>query len=194
MLPADAFTRLVPCTIRDYTPEDREACLEVYHSNVPDPCPEAILPLCARFLDEGTSYLLVVEHEGRVAGCGGLELRGEGPFAHLFFGFLHKDWQGRGLGTTLLAARLSLIEHEGQDITVHLEAGTEAAGFFGRFGFKLGAVKANVLGPGRDVGHLVLQITPGEIDELGRRLAASGTVIELLTPEAGELEEELLDE
>lgn len=194
MLPADAFARLVPCTIRDYTPEDREACLAVYHSNVPDPCPEAILPLCERFLDEGTSYLLVVEHEGRVVGCGGLELRGEGPFAHLFFGFLHKEWQGRGLGSTLLAARLSLIEHEGQVITVHLEADTGAAGFFGRFGFKLAAVKANVLGPGRDVGHLVLQITPADIEDLGRRLAAAGTVIELISPELEEVPEELLEE
>ena len=194
MLSADAFARLVPCTIRDYTPEDREACLAVYRSNVPDPSPEAILPLCERFLEEGTSYLLVVEHEGRVVGCGGLELRGEGPFAHLFFGFLHREWQGRGLGTTLLAARLSLIEHEGQTMTVHLEAGTEAAGFFGRLGIKIGAVKANVMGAGRDVGHLVLQITPEEIEELGRRLTAAGTVIELVSPEAGELPEELLED
>ncbi|MDB6075092.1 MAG: family N-acetyltransferase [Verrucomicrobiaceae bacterium] len=184
MLQIKAFaSHLVPCTIRDYTPADREACEAVYASNIPGAYPESILEECATFLDEGTSYHLVVEQEGEVIGCGGLELRGEGPYAHLVFGFIHKDFQRKGFGTTLLAARLSLVEHEGQTMTLHVEAGAEVAPLYARIGFELADVKVNRYGPGQDSGHLVLKITPEEVAELGEILAARGVVIQLAVPE-----------
>ncbi len=188
MLQIAAFaSHLVPCTIRDYTPADREACEALYASNVPGAYPESILGECRTFLDEGTSYHLVVEHEGQVVGCGGLELRGEGPFAHLVFGFIHKDFQRKGFGTTLLAARLSLIEHEEEKMTVHVEAGAEVAPLYARIGFELADVKVNRYGPGKDSGHLVLPITPEEVAELREVLTARGVVIQLTELEDVEL-------
>ena len=195
MIEVKAFASyLVPCTIRDYTPADHDACAAVYASNVPELYPEAILDECLTFLAEGTSYHLVLEHEGRVIGCGGLELRGEGPFAHLVFGFIHREFQKRGFGTTLLAARLSLLEHEEEAINVHLETGAEVAPFFARVGFELAEVKVNKLGPGRDSGHLVLKVQPAEAENLSYTLASRGVKIQLADPVAVEDEPDLLPE
>lgn len=178
----DFASYLVPCTIRDYNAADYDACAAVYASNVPELYPETVLTECLTFLGEGTSYHLVVEHEGRVIGCGGLELRGEGPFAHLVFGFIHRDYQKKGFGTSLLAARLSLLQHEAENITVHLETGPEVAPFFARIGFELAEVKVNKLGAGRDSGHLVLQVQPSEAEALAHTLASRGVIIQLADP------------
>ena len=180
MIQAAALTRrLVPCTVRDYTPADHDACVAVYQSNTGVAYTEGVLEECLRFLDEGTSYQLVLEREGRVVGCGGLELRGEGPYAHLIFGCIHRDFQRRGLGSTLLAARLSLIEHAGESYALQLEAGADVAPFFAQAGFVVAQVRVNRFGPGQDAGMLVLQIEPAEIDALRRDLAAAGVVVQI---------------
>ena len=191
MFQPEALARhLVPCTIRDYTPEDFEACKAIYASNVPHPFPEEYLQSCLRFLDEGTSYQLVLEHEGRVIGCGGLELRGEGPFAHLLFGSIHRDFQKRGFGSTLLATRLSLIEHEGEVYTIKLETGTDDAAFFAKAGFEVFQVRISGLGPDKDAGILVVQITPDEIETLRDHIAAAGVIVKIVEPEISESFEE----
>ncbi|MDB6140079.1 MAG: putative acetyltransferase [Verrucomicrobiaceae bacterium] len=195
MIPVEAFaSHLVPCTIRDYTPADHEACVAVYASHVPQTYPEAVMEGCLAFLQEGTSYHLVLEHESRIIGCAGLEVRGEGPFAHLVFGFIHRDYQGRGFGTTLLAARLSLIGHEGQVIAVQLEVEGPIAPFYERFGFELAGVRPGRLDVKQASGEWVLKVRPEEIDLLGRLLAERGVVIQLTDPSVEYAETEDFEE
>ena len=68
--------KLAACHIREYQPEDLEACIEVYRSNEPDFLAPEGLENFIEFLKLGTSYYLVIEHDGDVIGCGGLELVG----------------------------------------------------------------------------------------------------------------------
>ena len=183
MIQSDNLTRrFVPCIIRDYTPDDFEACKTLYASNVPQPLSEENLEDCLRFLEEGTSYHLVLERDGKVIGCGGLELRGEGPYAHLVHGSIHKDFHRQGYGSTLLAARLALIEHEGLAYAVKLETGTDSSPFFAQAGFTVGQVRINGCGPGKDSGILFIEIQPEEIDDLRNRLAAAGVNIQIAEP------------
>jgi GNAT superfamily N-acetyltransferase len=159
-------SHLTACTLREYTAEDLPACLRVYHSNEGAYFPTGRVDEFTTFLERGTSYFLVIEHENEVVGCGGLELSGDGPWAWLIHGMIHKDHQNKGLGTTLLAARLSLLEPDGQPVQVRLRAGTAAAPFYDRFGFALHSVTQNHYGPGDHGGNLILNITPEEIDAL----------------------------
>ena len=181
--------RLVPCVIRDYTPADYEACKAAYESNVPQPFSEEYLQDCLTFLGEGTSYHLVLEHEGRVVGCGGMELRGEGPYAHLLHGCIHRDFTGHGFGSTLLAARLSLIEHEDQTFAIKLETGTDSAPFFAKAGFRVHQVRVDGCGRGRDSGILAIELSPEEIEHLRGLVAEAGVVIQLAEPELVEDED-----
>lgn len=159
-------SHLTACTIREYTAEDLPACLRVYHSNEGVYYPAGRVKEFTDFLERGTSYFLVVEHENEIVGCGGLELSGHGPLAWLIHGMIHQDRQKKGLGTTLLAARLALLEPDGQPVQVRLRAGTAAASFYDRFGFALHSVTQNHYGPGEHGGNLELVIAPEEVDAL----------------------------
>ena len=94
-------------------------------------------------------------------------------------GMIHKDRQRRGLGTTLLAARLSLLEAEGKPMLVRLRAGTAAASFYDRFGFALHSVTQNHFGPGEHGGNLELTISPEEIEALRAALPEHGVELVL---------------
>lgn len=170
---------LTTCTLREYTPEDRDACLAVYLSNEGEYFPEGAAERFADFLEHGTSYMLVVEHEGVIAGCGGLELSGDGPWATLWHGMVHRDRRGLGLGTTLLAARLSLLETEGHPVQVRARAGTSAAPFYGRFGFDLAQVVQHYYATGVHAGILVLNVTPQDVELVRQALASRGVAIHL---------------
>lgn len=114
--------RLALCRIREYDPEDLEACVEVYRSNEPDLLPGGGLDAFTAFLEGGTSYMLVIEHSGDVIGFGGLELVGDSDTALLRHGMIHREYQRRGFGTTLLAARIALLETDERPLELWMGA------------------------------------------------------------------------
>ena len=75
--------KLTPCHLREYQPDDLEACLEIYRSNEPDLLPASGRAAFEQFLSMGTSYFLVIEHDGDLIACGGLELIGDSDTATL---------------------------------------------------------------------------------------------------------------
>lgn len=181
--------RLTACHLREYTPEDLPACLAIYHSNESEFHPAGHVASFTSFLERGTSYMLVLEHEGLIVGCGGLELRGETPTAALVYGLIHRDHHHRGFGTTLLAARLSLLEPEGQPVHVVLTASPTVASFFAQFGFELQRVAPDFYGPGLHGGHLTLPVAPGDVEVLRSILSVHGVTIAL-----NELSQDALEE
>jgi predicted N-acetyltransferase YhbS len=120
--------------IREYTPDDLEACLSIYSSNhdaLPGP-PETM----AEFLEQGTSWILVAELEGKVVACGGLEISGDTNAARMVFGMVGREHQRLGIGTLMMLTRLALVPEDEPTalVTLHSLLGTEP--FYRRFGFE----------------------------------------------------------
>ena len=130
-------SKLRPCLIREYRHEDADACVDIYRSNMPVSLPPEVLPHFEQFLQTGTSYLLVVESDGRITGTGSLSIQGDSDSAGLAYGLIHPDSQRQGLGSSLLAARLSLVDSESWPTKVVLEASPLAGDFYAQFGFEL---------------------------------------------------------
>ncbi len=128
--------KLLRCRIREYMPEDLDACLDIYRSNVGDYLPAEGLESFEEFLQYGTSYYLVLEYDGEVVACGGLELVGDSDTAALVHGMVHGQIQRQGFGTTLLAARLSLLDCEERPQEVWVKTTAATLPFYGRFGFE----------------------------------------------------------
>jgi len=168
-----------PCHFREYEPRDRDACVGIFHSNEPDFLKPEDFPAFEALLDEGTSYFLVLEHEGLVVGCGGLELRGEGDIATLLFGMIHRDFRGRGFGSSLLAVRLALLAPGGDTMAVSLETGTVAAAFFGSYDFELVSVGQHGKESEAEIGRLGLSIPALWLEEIGTLVEEAGITIEL---------------
>lgn len=179
----DAITpKLARCRIREFHEDDLEACLDIHRSNEPDYLEPGGIHGFVEFLARGTSYYLVVEHDGKIVACGGLELAGDSDHTTLVYGLVHRQFHGKGFGSTLLAARLSLLEHEGGPVPVWMSTSLAAASFYGRFGFALHSVTPDPVGPERDQGLLWLSVTPAEIEALRALLARREIHIELNPP------------
>ncbi|HYF34334.1 MAG TPA: GNAT family N-acetyltransferase, partial [Prosthecobacter sp.] len=172
--------KLVGCRIREFHPNDLEACLDIHRSNEPDLLDPAGFEAFLEFLAHGTSYILVIEHEGRVVACAGLELMGETNAARLLHAMVHRNFQHRGLGTTLLAARLSLLEPEdGQPVHVLLRARPEAGSFYGAYGFVLHSLE-------QDQGRALLRLTLAQEDIEAIRAQLSQHGVEIVLNELNE--------
>jgi N-acetylglutamate synthase-like GNAT family acetyltransferase len=152
--------KLVACRIREYHADDLEACLEVYRSNAPDFLSPEGIAYFTDFLELGTSYYLVIEHDGDIIGCGGLELVGDSDAATLVYGMIHSEYHRRGFGATLLAARLALLEVDDRPIDVWALTPTASMPFYGRFGF---GYNAEINGRSRDQAKLWLSLDAQDI-------------------------------
>lgn len=165
--------KLVNCRIREYLPEDRDACLALYHTNIPGFLTDQDADTFVELLEHGTSYLLVAEHDTQVVACGSLELLGDTGMARIIHDAVHRDYQRKGIGSTLLAARLSLLEPENEKpVQVFLRAKPEAAAFYSSYGFSIHTFEKNI-------AVFRLAISPEEITSLRETLASRGIDIEL---------------
>ena len=131
-----ARRRMSPSRIRLYAPADFEACVELYRRNEPDRFPVDGLPIFERSLNEGSVLRFVVEQDGEVRGCAGIHIQISRNIEHamLSYGLVDPRWQGKGLGTALLLARLAVLP---LDIgLVYLLAVPSSRTFYEGYGFR----------------------------------------------------------
>jgi ribosomal protein S18 acetylase RimI-like enzyme len=177
--------KMTACRIREYEAEDLEACVDVYRSNEPDFVKPAELPAFQQFLRGGTSYFLVVEHDGDVIGCGGLELVGDPDSATLKHSMIHREYQRRGFGSALLAAQMALLEAEDRPVELWASAAPVTAGFYERLGFQEQPPE-----PGADHPQFSLQMAPEDIEDARAALLERGVQLVLTQEEEDEDEED----
>jgi len=173
--------KLAACRIREYQPDDLDACLEVYRSNTPDFLSPAGLDNFTEFLQLGTSYYLVIEQDGDIIGCGGLELVGDSDAATLVYGMIHGEYHRRGFGTTLLAARIALLEVEDRPVDLWARMSTSSMPFYGQYGFAFQPARN---GRSRDEANLWLSVDGQDI--LDARDALEERSIRILLNDAEE--------
>jgi predicted N-acetyltransferase YhbS len=111
-------------------------CLEIYALNEKDRFPLGVRDLYRKTLLEEATYTLVAEKDGRVIASGGLSYLMREDVAALSFGLVHPDHQGSGIGTSLLLARLALLDPQRQPYSVGIAAVEKSFGFYRRFGFR----------------------------------------------------------
>lgn len=141
--------------VRDYTPADRDACLAVFDSNIPTYFLPHEREEFATFLDTPLPgpYLVLVDEEGAVAGCGGYAMQPGTRDAVLCWGMVDRARHGTGLGRLLLDARLARVRADRltSDIaSVELHTSQHTRGFYERRGFVLEEVRPDGYGPGLD--------------------------------------------
>ncbi|HSJ02298.1 MAG: GNAT family N-acetyltransferase [Verrucomicrobium sp.] len=121
--------------VREFQPEDRDACVAIYASNE-EFLPPGMSESFGHWLDLGTSYLLVIEQAGEVVACGGLEIDGDKNANGAHYGLVRKDRHRLGLGTLLTLTRLALVPSDHDPAFVGLETSIRTEPFYQRFGFE----------------------------------------------------------
>ena len=146
--------------IRLYQAEDKEACLALFKSNMPEyfapsEFPEFELWLDAlgadkkRHQDPGTEQYFVVDMMGKVVGCGGYAAINPNEVT-LTWGMVDRSAQGTGWGKALLQYRLKVIQSRFPAASIMLDTTQLSYRFFERQGFKVTAIMKDFYGAGLD--------------------------------------------
>lgn len=147
--------------VRDYTTADRDACLAVFDSNVPAFFVPAEREQFAAFLDALPGpYLVVVDEDGAVLGCGGYAVTPGTTTADLCWGMVRRERHGTGLGRLLVDARLERVRADAAVEAVALNTSQHTVGFYERRGFRTEQVTPDGYAPGLDRCDMRLLLRP----------------------------------
>jgi N-acetylglutamate synthase-like GNAT family acetyltransferase len=145
--------------IRPYVPNDREACLDLLRSNIPEHFSPPEAEEFARFLDALPGPYFVAEIDGRIVGCGGIAAEKDGVTATLCWGIVDARRQRGGVGTKLLERRLGEFLAEHPEIRrVQTHTSQKVQGFYARHGFAVVSVVPQGFGPDLDQVTMVRSV------------------------------------
>ncbi|MGQ2991645.1 MAG: GNAT family N-acetyltransferase [Brevundimonas sp.] len=137
-------------SVRPYEPGDRDACLDLFDSNVPVFFDVSEREGFAEFLDEMRWPYQVIVRDGRIVACGGHAVEADGVTAALCWGMVDGRLHGEGLGRRLTEARLAAARAVRGVTAVRLDTSQHTEGFYRRFGFTVEAVTTDGFSPGID--------------------------------------------
>lgn len=137
--------------IREYEPADKEAVMDLIRANTPEyfaPEEEADL---SRYLDCEREWFYVLLFDGKIVGCGGINLADERTTGKISWDILHPEYQGRSLGTRLLGFRIEKLGSLGGIRRITVRTSQLAFGFYRKQGFVLKEVKKDYWAEGFDL-------------------------------------------
>ncbi|PCC73016.1 Ribosomal protein S18 acetylase RimI [Nannocystis exedens] len=147
--------------IRPYTPADREACLALLRSNIPEHFSSGEEPDFARYLDSLPGPYFVVEDGGRIVAGGGIAAEPDGITATLCWGIVDAARQRTGIGTQLLAHRLdAFLPANPQIRQLQTNTSQKVQGFYAKHGFVVVEVRPRAFGPDLDHVRMIRQLSP----------------------------------
>lgn len=145
--------------IREYTPADREGCLAIFDSNVPEFFVPAERADFTEFIDTLPGPYFVVEDEtGALVGCAGYALEPGTTRADLCWGMVLRQRHGTGLGRLLLHERLARIRADARVDVVALDTSQHTRSFYEQVGFVTERVTPDGYAPGLDRWDMRLQL------------------------------------
>lgn len=118
--------------MRAYTAGDQAACLALFDGNAPEYFTAAERAAYEAWLNAPRGSYFVAEHDGALAGCGGIAAESPG-LASLTWLMVRRDLHGQGLGRFLV---FYLLKHAPAGVShVRLVTIPPVAGFFEKQGF-----------------------------------------------------------
>ena len=146
---------------RAFVPEDRDACLAVFDSNVPTYLAPEERGEFIEFLEgvneSNCPYLVLTQH-GSVVACGGLFIEREKRSAALSWGMVDRALHRQRLGSQLTEARLAQARTIPGIDQLTLATSQHTQGFYARFGFVATRVTPDGFAPGLDRWDMVLEL------------------------------------
>lgn len=145
--------------IRAYGPSDRDACIGIFRSNVPQFFLDHELDRYLEFIDSSGCQYYVVMSGSRIVGCGGFGIRSGSDTADLCWGMVEREQHGKRIGEYLLLARLHAVVTSTSARYVRLATSQHTDGFFQRYGFRVQERKPDGIAAGLDEVEMRMELT-----------------------------------
>lgn len=121
---------------RSYQPADRETCLALFDTNLPEHFHSQERDEFAKFLHAPHGPYFVMEHDGALVGCVGYA-RERADLAALTWLMVRRDLHKNGLGKFLVFATMRKLSADGDPALLRLHTVPTAVGFFEKLGFRV---------------------------------------------------------
>ena len=142
-----------------YQPGHREACLDVFKSNVPRYFDAKEIKGFKRWLDgqdqgkraysnSSIEQYKTVIIQGEVVACGGYYVVANQPIVRLAWGMVHCRMHSLGIGSHLTYARLEECSKLYPEYSIRIDTSQHTAPFYKKFGFEIECIEENGLGKG----------------------------------------------
>jgi [ribosomal protein S18]-alanine N-acetyltransferase len=144
-------------TIKDYNSKDKGRILELLRLNTPkyfDPQEEQDL---LRFLEGELEEYFVVEADGAIVGCGGMNYENDLETGIISWDIFHPDYQGKSLGTQLTQFRLKKLNELETIKTIKVRTSQHTWRFYEKQGFRLLRTEENFWAPGIDLYEMIIK-------------------------------------
>lgn len=136
-------------TFRTYSLDDKNACLAIFDSNVPEYFSVRDRSEYGSFLERPPGPYFVVEDTGAVVACGGFAPHQTEPESVILcWGMVARDHHKTGLGRLLMSERLNR-QTTAKNIVLNTSQFT--SGFYEQLGFKTFQIIRDGHGPGVDL-------------------------------------------
>lgn len=137
--------------IREYRPQDKPYIIELLRLNTPryfSPTEEKDLLF---YLANEIEQYFVVEHEGKIVGCGGFNFSEDLTEGKISWDILHPAYQGKGIGSLLLNHRIDRLKSLKHIQTISVRTSQLAYRFYEKLGFKLIEIRCDYWAKGFDL-------------------------------------------
>lgn len=144
---------------REYNVADRESCVNIFRSNVPDFFRDHEMPDYLDFIDSSGCPYFVVAVDSVVVACGGIGVHPGSDGADLCWGMVDATQHRKRLGEFLLLGRCYRIANE-TDVS-HIRLGTcqLTEGFFRQYGFEIQSYIRDGVADGLDDVQMRMELT-----------------------------------
>jgi predicted GNAT family N-acyltransferase len=146
--------------IRKYQPDDLEALVAIFRSNIPKYFTPDEEPGLYSFINDRLDDYYVVEIGGEVVGAGGIALNADidPQTVSLCWGMVREDHLGTGLGKALTEFRIKLAQEKYPGIALTIGTSQHTEGFYQKFGFTTVEHTPDGYGHGIDMCRMRLDV------------------------------------
>ncbi|WP_428657263.1 GNAT family N-acetyltransferase [Runella sp.] len=148
--------------IRKYIDADRTRIPELLRLNTPEyfsPNEEEDL---VYYLDNHVENYYVIEIDGVVQGCGGINISDDGETAKLSWDIVHPEYQGKGLGSELTKFRIERIKEMEGIKMISVRTSQLVYPFYQKFGLEVQEIVEDFWDEGFDMYRMEYPITDTE--------------------------------
>ena len=96
--------------LKDYTDADKPKLLQLMTLNIPNYFDAAELSDFSKYLDSEREIYYVVQLQGKIVGCGGINFEERKTIGIISWDIIHPDYQGQKLGKRLLKHRIDVLK------------------------------------------------------------------------------------
>jgi ribosomal-protein-alanine N-acetyltransferase len=137
--------------IRPYSLSDKPILLELFRLNTPHYFAPEEEQDFIQYLDNRIEHYFVIEDDGKIVGCAGLNTADNGTTAVLSWDIIHPNSQGKGIGSRLTQHRINLAKTMPGVEKIRVRTSQLVYPFYAKFGFEVKEISKDYWASGFDM-------------------------------------------